>query len=104
MWPAHVCLCVYVHIGAERLIHHLLQCGIPLAICTGSAAHTYDCKISKRRELFAKFSHAVCSDHPEVTHGKPAPDIYQVTAKKFNPAPKCPANVRAHLYIELYGQ
>ena len=80
-------------LGAETLIRHFQSCGIPLAICTGSSAHTYDRKISKRRDLFSGFSHSVCSDDPEVINGKPSPDIYQVTAKRFDNHPDSTANV-----------
>ncbi len=85
---------IRLYLGAEQLIKHLSSAGIPIAICTGSSAHTYDCKISKRRALFSLFSHTVCSDDPEVTHGKPAPDIYEVTARRFKNPPQSPANVR----------
>lgn len=87
------CVCALILLGAESLIRHFQSCGIPLAICTGSSAHTYDRKISKLRDLFSGFSHAVCSDDPEVKNGKPSPDIYLVAAKRFTNHPESPANV-----------
>ena len=80
--------------GADRLVKHFLNAGIPIAIATGSAQTSYQAKISTKLDLFGKISHAVCSDDPEVKEGKPSPHIYQVAAARFKDSPKSTTNVR----------
>ena len=79
--------------GAAELVRHFHKIGMPLAICTGSSQHTYEAKVSKRKELFSCFSHVVCADDKEVKNGKPAPDIYLVTSKRFSNHPESCSNV-----------
>ena len=79
--------------GAETLILHFQSLGIPSAIATGSAQSSYKKKVLKYGHLFDGMSHVVCSDDPEVKHGKPSPDIYQVAAARFKIPPKNSSNV-----------
>ena len=44
-------------------------------------------------DTFSCFGHTVCSDDPDVKHGKPAPDIYFVAASRFASIPKSNTNV-----------
>jgi len=77
---------------------HFLSIGIPVAIATGSAASSYKLKISKYGHLFDSISHAVCSDDPAVTEGKPSPVIYRVAASRFADPPKDSSNVSGMLW------
>ncbi|XP_065304218.1 pseudouridine-5'-phosphatase-like [Dermacentor albipictus] len=74
--------------GAERLVNHLHQCGVPIAVATSSKRDSFVLKTSCHGELFAKFHHIVCGgDDAEVPRGKPHPDIFLVAATKFENAP-----------------
>lgn len=59
---------------------------IPIALCTGSDTESYEWKISKHRDFFAQFSHVVlgAGSDPEVKHGKPLPDCYEVRDLEFS--------------------
>lgn len=87
--------------GALELVTHLHRNGIPLAVATGSATGEYRAKTSKQKEMESCFSHAVCSDHPELKRGKPAPDVFLLAAKKFNPPPASMDQVRPFTTISL---
>ncbi|XP_054930967.1 uncharacterized protein [Dermacentor andersoni] len=74
--------------GADRLVRHLYAHGIPMAIATSSKPATFDLKMMRHREFLALFHHVVCSGgDPEVERGKPHPDIFLVTASKFDKKP-----------------
>jgi len=74
--------------GAERLIHHLAGHEVPVAIATSSRRKTGKIKMAGHSELFDLFSHKVFgSDDPEVGKGKPNPDIFLVTTKRFQDSP-----------------
>ncbi|XP_065218930.1 probable pseudouridine-5'-phosphatase [Planococcus citri] len=79
--------------GAERLIRHLAKHNIPIAIATSSGTSSVEAKLQNHQELFSLFRHMVmASSDPEVTKGKPHPDIFQICARRFpdNPDPeKC---------------
>lgn len=80
--------------GAEKLISHLIKHKIPTALCTGSSDKAYDAKTMHHKEFFKAFVPKVkCSDDPEVKFGKPHPDAYDVTRRRFTPvvpeAEKC---------------
>ncbi|XP_054930969.1 uncharacterized protein [Dermacentor andersoni] len=75
-------------LGADRLVRHLYAHGIPMAIATSSKPATFDLKMMRHREFLALFHHVVCSGgDPEVERGKPHPDIFLVTASKFDKKP-----------------
>jgi len=70
--------------GAEKLVRHLHNKGVPIAVATGGSEFKYNLKITNHKELFSLFSHIVfASDDPEVTESKPAPDVFNVCAKRF---------------------
>uniref|UniRef100_A0A023GGR8 pseudouridine 5'-phosphatase n=1 Tax=Amblyomma triste TaxID=251400 RepID=A0A023GGR8_AMBTT len=74
--------------GAERLVNHLHQCGVPIAVATSSKRDSFALKTSRHGDLFAKFHHIVCGgDTPEVARGKPHPDIFLVAASRFEDRP-----------------
>lgn len=79
--------------GVERLLRHLSAHNVPIALATSSSKEMYDLKTVRHTKLFELFAHKVYgSSDAEVKHGKPAPDIFIVAAKRFpdQPSPtKC---------------
>lgn len=75
--------------GVERLIKHLTNNDIPMAIATGSTIESFAMKTAKFPEFFRVgnyFSHIVLTrDDAEVKHPKPHPDAFLVAAKRFSP-------------------
>lgn len=75
--------------GAERLVKHLKQNNIPIAVATSSGADSVEVKTQKHQEVFDLFHHKVMgSSDAEVKEGKPAPDIFLVAASRFPDNPK----------------
>ena len=73
--------------GAQRLTRHLAKCGVPQAVASSSNQREYRLKTSQHGTWFALFQCIVLGDDPEVRHGKPAPDIFLVTAARLGAAP-----------------
>lgn len=74
--------------GAERLIKHLHANNVPIALATSSGKEGAEIKMSNHPELFRLFNHKVMgSTDAEVLHGKPAPDIFIIAAKRFPDQP-----------------
>ena len=74
--------------GAERLIRHLYDHRIPIAIATSSKRYTFDLKTKEHGDLFKLFDHIViASEDPEITAGKPDPQTFLVCASRFRPPP-----------------
>uniref|UniRef100_A0A6B2E5E5 Uncharacterized protein n=1 Tax=Phlebotomus kandelakii TaxID=1109342 RepID=A0A6B2E5E5_9DIPT len=77
--------------GAEKLVRHLHDNKIPIALATSSSSESVEVKTAKHQELFKLFHHKVMgSSDSEVKNGKPSPDIFLVAAKRFpdNPHPE----------------
>jgi len=75
--------------GVKELILHFHEHRVPMAIAT-SANHKVFChKANSHCKLLPAFHHIVCGDDPELTHGKPSPDIFLLAASRFKPKP-CP--------------
>ncbi|KRX91435.1 Pseudouridine-5'-monophosphatase [Trichinella pseudospiralis] len=74
--------------GAERLVNHLHNHRIPMALCTGSTEHCYRIKSQNHQQVFSKFHHYLfTSDDPEVKHGKPNPDCFLICNSRFAEPP-----------------
>ncbi|GJQ87049.1 hypothetical protein Trydic_g6808 [Trypoxylus dichotomus] len=76
--------------GTERLVAHLCDHKIPIAIATSSAETMYYRKIEPHQKFFANFHHVVCGgSDPAVKESKPNPDIFLICAERFaeNPCP-----------------
>ncbi|XP_050678311.1 pseudouridine-5'-phosphatase-like [Leptidea sinapis] len=74
--------------GAERLLTHLHDHKIPMALATNSTEQAVRLHASARPKLFGLFDHKVSVTDPEVYRGKPYPDIYLVAASRFPDKPK----------------
>lgn len=76
--------------GAEKLLRHLHDHKIPLAIATSSAEPMFVHKTQQYRKLFEVFHHVVCGGtDPQVKRSKPNPDIFLICAERFEDNP-CP--------------
>lgn len=86
--------------GAERLIRHLEQRGVPCAIATGSTQAGFERKTTHLGEIMRKpFRHHVfAGSDPEVKRGKPHPDVFLVAAKRFKESP--PKDMKSVLVFE----
>lgn len=74
--------------GAERLVDHLKNNNVPMALATSSGKDTFEVKAARHSSLFRNFHHVVVgSVDPEVKNGKPAPDIFLVCASRFPEKP-----------------
>lgn len=78
-----------IFLGAERLVQHLYNNKVPIAIATSSAQEMVTVKTEKRKDIFNLFHHIVCAgSDPEVKNGKPAPDVFLICASRFPDSPK----------------
>ena len=80
--------------GAQKLVQHLKKSNIPIALCSGSSKAAYEAKTSHLSDLFDLFDPKVlCGDDNEVQNGKPHPDAYLVTMRRFANPPAHPNDV-----------
>jgi pseudouridine-5'-monophosphatase len=73
--------------GAVQLTMHLHRIGIPQAVATSSDQYYFDLKITRHKEWYRIFQCFVFGDDPEIKHGKPAPDMFLLTAKRLQADP-----------------
>ncbi|MES2211993.1 MAG: HAD-IA family hydrolase [Pseudomonadota bacterium] len=74
--------------GAEALISRLQDMGIQKAIATSSFRNLFEVKTSTHQSWISKFQAVITGDHPELKHGKPAPDIFLLAAKALGAQPE----------------
>lgn len=72
--------------GAAELIDDLDRHGIPMAIASGSEREWIDYHLH-RVGLRDRFTTVIGRDHPEVTAGKPAPDLYRIAVAELGVDP-----------------
>lgn len=96
--------------GAVRLTSHLRRIGIPQAVASSSDRHNFDLKLTKHKDWFRIFECVVLGDDPEIKHGKPAPDMFLVTAERLGANPsRClvfedsPAGIEAARAAGMYA-
>ena len=68
--------------GAEALVAELHRAGVPLAVASGSDRGWLEHHLG-RVALTDHFAALVGIDHPDVTAGKPAPDLYEVATRQL---------------------
>ncbi len=73
--------------GAEKLVRHLHQHQIPIAVATSSSYELFEIKKSGHTSWFDLFDTVVSSNDPEVGAAKPAPDIFNTAAKRLDANP-----------------
>lgn len=73
--------------GALRLTQHLHRHGVPQAVATSSDRRHFALKTSRHQRWFGIFDCIVIGDDPAVRRGKPAPDIFLVTAERLGILP-----------------
>jgi HAD superfamily hydrolase (TIGR01509 family) len=73
--------------GAMRLTEHLHNSGVMQAVATSSDTRHFKLKTSRHQRWFSIFDCLVIGDDPEIRHGKPAPDIFLITAGRMGVAP-----------------
>ncbi|KAG0252054.1 glutathione synthase [Mortierella polycephala] len=69
--------------GVMRLIKHLKEKNIPMAVATSSYRKNFNLKSMNNQELFSLFDVIVCGDDPAITNGKPNPDIFYVARDRL---------------------
>ncbi|CAG9793264.1 unnamed protein product [Diatraea saccharalis] len=75
--------------GAKRLVKHLKDNGVPIALATSSSQESVEMKMQHHKELLGMFHHLTMgTSDPEVTKGKPDPAIFLVCASRFPDKPK----------------
>ena len=71
--------------GIRKLVHHLKKYNIPMAVATSSRRRNFELKTGHLQDVFGCFEgKTVCGDDARHNmQGKPAPDIFLVTAGAF---------------------
>ncbi|KAG0330404.1 glutathione synthase [Dissophora globulifera] len=69
--------------GVMRLIKHLKEAKVPIAVATSSYRKNFELKSMNNQDLFSLFDVIVCGDDPAIKHGKPNPDIFYVARDRL---------------------
>ncbi|CAJ0604666.1 unnamed protein product [Cylicocyclus nassatus] len=80
--------------GAERLVRHLASKEVPMAICSGSCSRSFEWKAENHRSWIDLIpTHVLCGDDEHIKRGKPYPDGFIETMKRFPKQPSAPSDV-----------
>lgn len=74
--------------GTVELIEDLASHNVPQAIATSSSRQNFEMKTVNHQDWLKHFELFTLGDDPEIGKGKPAPDIFLLTAKRLNAQPK----------------
>ena len=74
--------------GTVELIRHLANRNVPQAIATSSSRQNFEMKTVHHQDWLKYFELFTLGDDPEIDRGKPAPDIFLLTAQRLNANPK----------------
>ncbi len=74
--------------GAKELTHFLHSQNVKQAVATSTQTPFFHIKTQSHQDWFALFDTIICGDHPDIVHGKPAPDIFLIAAKQLGIAPE----------------
>ncbi|WP_267382901.1 HAD-IA family hydrolase [Cyanobacterium sp. uoEpiScrs1] len=74
--------------GAKELTQHFARQGIPQAIASSSIRYHFELKMSSYPSWISCFDHFVFGDDPDLKEGKPAPDIFLLTAQRLEVDPR----------------
>jgi HAD superfamily hydrolase (TIGR01509 family) len=76
--------------GTVELIQHLAEHNVPQAIASSSSQHHFALKTVHHQEWLKVFEITTLGDDPAIQRGKPAPDIFLLTAQRLKASPeKC---------------
>ncbi|KAF9572498.1 glutathione synthase, partial [Lunasporangiospora selenospora] len=70
--------------GVMRLVKHLKEKNIPIAVATSSYRKNFNLKSMNNQPLFTLFDVIVCGDDPAIKNGKPNPDIFYVARDRLS--------------------
>ncbi|KAK5972540.1 Pseudouridine-5'-monophosphatase [Trichostrongylus colubriformis] len=80
--------------GAERLVRHFARKQVPMAICSGSCWHKFVLKATNHHSWLDLIPIKVlCGDDKAVKRGKPFPDAFLETMRRFAVPPTAPHHV-----------
>ncbi len=74
--------------GTVNLVEHLANHNVPQAIATSSSRQNFEMKTVQHQDWLKHFELFTFGDDPEIEQGKPAPDIFLLTAKRLNAQPE----------------
>jgi HAD superfamily hydrolase (TIGR01509 family) len=74
--------------GTVELIQHFAAHNIPQAIASSSSRHHFEMKTSNHQQWLKLLETTTLGDDPEISQGKPAPDIFLLAAKRLNANPE----------------
>jgi len=74
--------------GAKEMTTHFSKLGISQALATSSSSPMFEAKFEKHKKWFSQFAQIVRGDDPELKEGKPAPDIFLLTANRVGVDPE----------------